>query len=73
MLTQRTWVMAAGRNFAFKIAAKPLQIKIQNLTKMLLMQRKVAAASSSVVCITHITGANLKVSALGKTTILLLC
>jgi len=24
---RRTWVMAANRNFAFKIAAKPLQIK----------------------------------------------
>jgi len=25
---KRTYVMAAGSNFAFKIAAKPLQIKI---------------------------------------------
>jgi len=27
LLIRRTWVVAAGRNFTFKIAAKPLQME----------------------------------------------
>jgi len=32
MVIRRIWVMAAGRNFAFKIAIKPLQIETWLLT-----------------------------------------
>jgi len=37
---RRTWMMAAGRNFAFKIAAKPLQIKTRLLLETIQNYRR---------------------------------